>query len=208
MPAQPVSLSVSLPLEAGMRLSRDEFHALYEAHPEIHKAELIDGVVYVPSPVSKYHSPQHWQIAGWLWAYANSRTDVHGEDNITTILPGDNEVQPDCALWIEGGQAAYGDDGHLHGAPELVAEIAASSRQYDLGPKKERYRKAGVREYLVWRSIDKQVDWWVLEAGQYVALTPGPDGITESTVFPVLRLDAARLGSGDTSRLLADLKLA
>ena len=191
-----------------MRLSREEFHALYEAHPEIHKAELIDGVVYVPSPVSKHHSPQHANVAGWLWAYAQSSLGVHVEDNISTILPGDNEVQPDCALWREGGQAAYRDDGYLHGAPEFIAEIAASSRQYDLGVKKERYRRAGVREYLVWRTIDKRVDWWALEAGEYVPITPGADGVTESTVFLGLRLDTERLATGDTSRLLADLRLS
>ncbi|MFN0094179.1 MAG: Uma2 family endonuclease [Dehalococcoidia bacterium] len=201
MPALPATY----PLESGMRLSRAEFHALYLAHPEIKKAELIDGVVYVPSPVSKNHGPQHLQLATWLGAYIDNRPEVLGADNITTILPGDNEVQPDCCLWYQGGQAQYGDDDYLHGAPDFVAEVTATSRQYDLGVKKELYRRAGVREYFVWQTLPGRIDWWALENGDYVPLTPGADGLIESRAFPGLRLDAARLASGDTSRYLRDL---
>ena len=39
------------PLEPGDRLSRAEFERRYEAMPELKKAELIEGVVYMPSPV-------------------------------------------------------------------------------------------------------------------------------------------------------------
>ena len=42
------------PLENGDRLTRDEFERRYEAMPHLKKAELIEGVVYVPSPV-RYH---------------------------------------------------------------------------------------------------------------------------------------------------------
>jgi Uma2 family endonuclease len=182
-------------LESGMRLSRAEFHALYEAHPETRHAELIDGVVYVSSPVSKHHSPYHARLAARLCIFAES-AGIHVEDNITTFLPGDNEVQPDCALWCDGGLASYGDDGYLHGAPELVAEVTASSRQYDLGVKKELYRRAGVQEYLVWRTFDRQIDWWALIRGEYVPIPAGPDGVTESRVFPGLRLHLAQLIEG------------
>ena len=43
------------PLENGDRLTRDEFERRYEAMPHLKKAELIEGVVYVPSPVRYRH---------------------------------------------------------------------------------------------------------------------------------------------------------
>ena len=38
------------PLEPGDRLSRAEFERRYVAMPHVKKAELIEGVVYMPSP--------------------------------------------------------------------------------------------------------------------------------------------------------------
>ena len=43
--------SVIPPLEPGDRLSRAEFERRYDAMPNLKKAELIEGVVYMPSPV-------------------------------------------------------------------------------------------------------------------------------------------------------------
>ena len=40
-----------VPLESGDRLTRAEFHRRYCARPDITKAELIQGVMYVASPV-------------------------------------------------------------------------------------------------------------------------------------------------------------
>ncbi len=37
-------------LNAGDRLSRAEFERRYQLHPEIKKAELVEGNVYMPSP--------------------------------------------------------------------------------------------------------------------------------------------------------------
>ena len=38
-------------LQNGDRLTRDEFERRYEAMPNVKKAELIEGTVYMPSPV-------------------------------------------------------------------------------------------------------------------------------------------------------------
>jgi Uma2 family endonuclease len=53
-------------LESGDRLTRDEFERRYEATPEKFKAELIEGVVYVASPVSLGHSDAQYNLIGWL----------------------------------------------------------------------------------------------------------------------------------------------
>ena len=118
----------------------------------------------------------------------------------------DNEPQPDVCLFIDparGGQARISQDDYLEGAPELVAEVASSSASYDLHVKLHVYRRSGVREYLVWRVLDRQIDWFVLREGAYEALAAGSDGILKSTVFPGLWLDPSALLSGDLARVLA-----
>ena len=110
-------------------------------------------------------------------------------------------IKPEC-----GGQARISDDDYVEGAPELVAEIAASSVSYDLGKKLHVYERNGVREYLVWRVQDREIDWFVLRDGRFEALAPGDDGILRSTVFPGLWLDRAALLRGDLAAVLAALQ--
>lgn len=118
-------------LESGDRLTRQEFHRRYCARPDIKKAELIEGVVYVPSPVRvSAHGRPHIDMAGWLYAYAATRNDTDVADNATVILDNFNELQPDvCLFWSQphGGGALVNSDDYIEGAPQLVAEIAASS---------------------------------------------------------------------------------
>ena len=197
------------PLENGDRLTRAEFERRYEAMPELKKAELIEGVVYMPSPVrcSHHGEPQNW-VAGWLFVYKVGTPGVRCMDNATVRLDLDNEPQPDAFLIIDparGGQARISQDDYLEGAPELVAEVASSSASYDLHVKLHVYRRSGVREYLVWRVLDGQIDWFVLREGQYEPLAPGADGILKSTVFPGLWLDPSALLRGDLASVLAVL---
>src|SRR5262245_50632332 len=84
------------PLEAGDRLSRAEFERRYEAMPHLKKAELIEGVVYVPSPVGLHqHAEPHFELITWLGLYKWATAGVRGADNATTRLDLDNEPQPD-----------------------------------------------------------------------------------------------------------------
>ena len=55
------------PLESGGRLTRgDEFERRYAAMPN-RRAELIEGVVYLASPLrAKAHGRPHDNIMGWL----------------------------------------------------------------------------------------------------------------------------------------------
>ena len=92
--------------------------------------------------------------------------------------------------------------GYLIAAPDLVAEVAASSASYDLRAKLEVYRRHEVREYVVWRVFDVEIDWFILRGGKFEPLPPGPDGIFRSEVFPGLWLDAAALIRGDVAAVL------
>jgi Uma2 family endonuclease len=196
-----------IPLENGDRLTRDEFERRYAAMPHLKKAELIEGVVYVPAALRfKSHGQPHANIIGWLWFYKIATPKVELGDNVTVRLDLDNEPQPDAVLLIEGGSARISSDDYIEGAPELVVEIAASSAAYDLYDKKRAYRRNGVREYLVWRVYDKQLDWFSLEAGEYIKLEQDNDGIIRSQVYPGLWLATSQLLSGKMNEVLAVLQ--
>ncbi len=196
------------PLRSGDHLTRDEFERRYRAMPAVHKAELIEGVVYMPSPVSaEDHGEPHFDLNGWLFVYRAHTPQVRGGDNATLRLDLDNEPQPDGYLRLLpecGGQARL-VDGYVTGAPELIVEIAASSASYDLHEKLNAYRRNAVREYVVWRVWDQAVDWLVLRSGRFEPLAPA-DGIYRSEVFPGLWLEPAAVVRGDLVRVLQVLQ--
>src|SRR5262249_14942366 len=149
-----------LPLEPGDHLTRDEFERRYDAMPGLKKAELIEGVVHVPSPVRwGRHAFPHALVIGWLIQYEELTPGTHTGDNGSTRPAPANEPQPDAALVIlpsHGGQARFSDDDYLVGAPELVFEVSASSSSIDLNSKLRTYQNNGVREYVVWRVLDQE----------------------------------------------------
>ena len=199
-----------LPLQAGDRLGRAEFERRYAAMPDLKKAELIEGVVYVPSPVNhRSHGQPHMQMAAWIAAYTARTPGTEGSDNATVRLDQDNEPQPDLLLRIEpdrGGQSRTGAEGFIEGAPELIAEVAASSSSYDLHQKLQAYRRNGVLEYVVRRTLEGGLDWFVLEEGEYRRIEPDAAGLLRSRAFPGLWLDAAALLRGDLVSVLAVLE--
>jgi Putative restriction endonuclease len=153
------------PLENGDQLTRDEFERRYAAMPEVKKAELIEGVVYMGSPVrADGHGEQHLDLVTLFGVYKIATPGVRAADNATVRLDLDNEPQPDAALYVDpacGGQCRL-TDGYITNGPELVGEIASSSVSIDLGIKFHVYRRNGVREYIVWRVRDRAIDWFIL----------------------------------------------
>lgn len=195
------------PLEPGDRLTRGEFERRYNAMPHLKKAELIEGVVYMPSAVRMYrHGQPHHDLITWLGTYRANTPGIGCGDNTTARLDQDNEPQPDAMMFVEpncGGQAQISDDDYLEGAPELVAEVASSSVSFDLHTKFHVYRRNGVKEYVVWRVLDEAIDWFVLTSGEFLRQEPDPDGLVKSRVFPGLWLDPPALLRGDLARVLA-----
>ena len=195
------------PLENGDRLSRVEFERRYAAMPKTCKAELIEGLVYMAAALRlKSHGLPHHRLNHWLGNYSVSVPGTIIGDAISVQLDDDNEPQPDIVLiWDSdhGGQTSITDDDYIAGPPELVAEISASTVSIDLGAKKRAYERNGIQEYLVWRVLDEQFDWFVLENEQYVDLDADTDGITRSRIFPGLWLDRAALLAGEMKQVLA-----
>jgi Uma2 family endonuclease len=194
------------PLENGDRLTVSEFERRYEAMPDEKKAELIEGVVYLSSPVSVGHAQADSTVHTWLGMYSARHPGLQLLVNATVRIDRGSEFQPDALLRARDfGASRTSPEGYIEGPPELVVEVAASSVSRDLHSKKNVYRGAGVREYLVLRLLDAELDWFELQDGRYVRREPDADGVIESSQFPGLRLDVPALLAGDLPRLLAAL---
>ncbi|PSB33347.1 Uma2 family endonuclease [Chlorogloea sp. CCALA 695] len=198
-----------LPLENGDRLTRLQFERRYTAMPQLKKAELIEGIVYMASPLRhRSHGEPHAAIMALLTAYWVATPGVNLGDNSTVRLDLDNEPQPDALLRIEsGGRSIVSNDDYVEGAPELIVEIAASSAAYDLHDKKQVYRRNGVQEYIVWQVFENKLDWFSLQSGEYVPLQPDDNGVVRSLVFPGLWLFVPSLLAGEMPKAIALLQL-
>ena len=202
------SQSTIPPLENGDRLTMAEFEHRYSAMPHLKKAELIEGIVYMASPLRiRQHGNPHSSIIGWLMVYQAYTPGVQLGDNCTVRLDPDNEPQPDALLRIEtDGQSTISEDGYVEGAPELIAEIAASTVSIDVHDKLKVYRRNQLQEYIVWRVDDQELDWFRLVEGKYIQLIANEKGSISSEVFPGLWLDKQALLTGDLAKVLAVLQ--
>lgn len=183
----------------GDRMDSIEFERRYHAS-SIRKAELIEGVVRVASPVSDDHGPSHSLATIWVGLYQLATPHLVSAIEGTIRLDRSNQPQPDVHLRIApgfGGQATRSVDGYVVGPPELIIEVAVSSASLDLGDKLEAYRRNGVAEYIVWQVKRQAIDWFRLHEGRYEKLMPGPGGIIRSLIFPGLWLDPGALIRGD-----------
>jgi Uma2 family endonuclease len=198
-------------LENGDRLSRHEFERRYAAMPYqitgSNKAELIEGIVYIASHVRlRSQALPHSQITGWLGLYQANEPSLMVGVEPTVRLDLDNELQPDAVMFIPGRGARITDDDYIAGAPELVVEIAASTVSIDLHEKKAAYRRNGVQEYIVWRTLNREIDWFSLQDGEYIRLELDEKGVIKSQVFPGLWLAVEAMLSGAMADVLAVLQ--
>jgi Uma2 family endonuclease len=195
-------------LNAGDHLDQKTFHRRYEAMPRSFRAELVKGVVIVPSPLGCPHGEFHGRILAWLGWYSMSTPGTTFFDNTTTIIDKSNEFQPDAQLVI---LPEYGGRGvqlgkYVQGAPQLVVEVAASSAAYDLFEKYDVYQQAGVQEYLVVLAEEAEVRWFARTQGKYEPLQADAAGVIRSVMFPGLWLDTAALFAEQPANLLTTLQ--
>lgn len=192
-------------LENGAMMQRLEFHALFSDCEDLEYVELIEGVVYLPSPIKLAgHGRQQSITLAWLDHFVGDRVDIEWSSPVSVLLDDDNEPIPDAILFRTGSVRL--EDGYLVGAPELILEVANSTRSRDLNQKKRAYERNGVKEYIVWRTRDKAIDWFDLRQGVYVRREPDDRGIIESREFPGLRLDVSAMVALDRRRVLAALR--
>ncbi len=195
------------PLMRGDRLTRDEFLRRWEEHPEIKFAELIGGIVYMPSPTSREHGVREFLASTWLGAYHAQTPGTEGGNNATVIMD-DDSPQPDVFLRIlpeHGGQST--DTGKfIGGGPEFITEICVSTAAYDLNQKLELYESFQVQEYLAVLMHEQEIRWHRLGKNGYHLLEPASAMLWKSVVFPGLWLNGAALLAGDSAKLLGTLR--
>ena len=154
-------------LENGDTLTVAEFLRRYEAMPELKNAQLIEGIVHMPSPVrADAHAKPDGLIQGWLFNYSLSRPELELYPNATLVLGAGHRkcgaTRCLCSAPEDGGRVWLDHRGYLHGAPEFVCEIAASSASVDLHQKLRAYRRNGIGEYIVWLTLEQKVRWFDL----------------------------------------------
>ena len=197
------------PLEAGDHLDQATFHERYKAMPETFRAELIGGVVIVPSPLRSEHGEYHALVMGWLTQYWVATPGTRVRDNATAILSDTSEPQPDGTLVIDptyGGQSGLSNEGYATGPPELIVEVASSSEAIDLNAKRRDYEQAGVLEYVVVVLRQGVVRWFVLQNGVYQDMAVDADGLFKSAIFPGLWLHAEALIQLDGATVMETLQ--
>ncbi len=206
------TVSKTIPLlENGDRMTRYEFERRYTAMPYqpkgSNKAELIEGIVYMASPLRfESHAKPHGNFVTWLSIYSFSNPGLQVGIEPTVRLDLDNEPQPDVVLFIPGRGARITEDDYIAGAPELVVEISASTVSIDLHQKKQAYQRNGVQEYIVWRTLEREIDWFRLDNGAYIQLEPDDNGTIQSQVFPGLWLAVESMLAGEMTEVLAVLQ--
>ena len=204
-----MSTAVASPplLENGDVMDAAEFRRRYEACEDLEHVELIEGVVYMPSPI---RALGHAEEQGWGVSWLAHYRALH-PDEVVILGPGtiwlddDNAPEPDAML-VKRRPDMYTADGYLAYVPELVIEIANSSRSRDLHQKKVAYERNGILEYIVWRTQDMAIDWFQLRDGRYVQREPDAEGIIESEVFPGLRLSVPAMLARDSAGMAAALR--
>ena len=193
-------------LVTGERMDLEEFLRRWEELPDLKNAELIDGVVYVGSPVSLEHGSLDTLIHLWLAYYAQASPGCGAGNNSTWLMLG-SAPQPDAYLRILPSHGGQSGNERLYGAgaPELVVEICVTSTEVDFGPKLALYQRAGVREYITIELFGRRLVWRMLENAAYISQKLPPDGILRSQVFPGLWLDIAAFWADDGPRILETL---
>jgi hypothetical protein len=195
------------PLDFGDKLTAEEFLRRWEAHPEIKRAELIGGMVFMSSPISIDHGDMEGIVGGLVFVYSVATAGTASGHATTTFLL-DDVPQPDLNLRIlpEYGGTSWEEDNYLHGAPELLVEISRSSSAYDLHVKQDLYQAAKVPEYLAVLLFEQEIRWHILVDGEYQLLKPGKDGVWRSRIFPGLWLDGKALLTRNMQQVLARLQ--
>ncbi len=204
LPAPSAKPLRSVPLLVnGDRMKQPEFHRRYQSYPDGKQFELVGGIVYVASPLRRPHATYHSDLNLVLGLYAAGTPGVEAGDNSTMILGEESEPQPDLDMRIlreHGGQSYVNDEAYLVGAPELVVEVAYSSRSLDMNQKRDDYRLAGVREYLVYCIEEEELHWFQFPAEEELKFSR--DGICRSVFFPGLWIDRQALIDHNGSRLI------
>jgi len=135
------------------------------AHIECDKTETVAGRELMMSPPGISHINIQMNLGGIIWQFLKGkRCKVFSEAML--VLDGANRFIPDLMIVCDRKKikAKY-----IDGVPDFVAEILSpSTRQIDIGTKKDTYEKFGVKEYWVIDPMSQTVDVYLLHNKRYV----------------------------------------
>jgi Uma2 family endonuclease len=190
-------------LRNGDQMKQAIFHAQYEQMPEAFRAELLDGTVFVAMPLGHPHANGHACLTTIFGTYIADTPGTEILLEATTILGEDDEVQPDLLLRVLpefGGRTRTNYAQYIEGPPELICEVAYSSRSIDLHLKRKRYLSAGVLEYVVLCLDPGEIRWFDFVNREMIQ--PDSQGTYRSRIFPGLWLAEEALLNSDYASAL------
>jgi Uma2 family endonuclease len=188
----------------GESMSQPEFHRRYLAGSDGTRWELIRGTVFQVPPRTEPNGRYTALLGGLVTHYELSTPGVCPALGITRILGDRSEPQPDLIMRLlpgYGGLAKLDEDQYLVGPPELVVEVAHSTRSIDMNGKRADYLAAGVQEYLVLCVEEEEIHYFHFPSKQ--KLKADKAGVWKSRVFPGLWIDGPALIACDGLRLVA-----
>lgn len=175
-------------VEVVERMSAGEF---WRDAPEDRKAELVDGVLVMPSPPLVIHERLFRFLFQLLATYAEAYRlgEVFGS-RTAVELADDQVVEPDV-LFIAHDRRAIIQEKGIVGAPDLVIEIlSAGTARNDRGPKFRAYERAGVRElWLVDPYGPAGTEFYHLSGNRFTPVMPDAEGRLASTTLPGFWID-------------------
>lgn len=194
LPGAPVRKFIP-PLENGDLLHSCEFLRRYDRMPELKKAELVNGQVFMGHHVlASLHGAPHGMVSmllGYFSAYTPGTTSY---SRPTLVVDEGNVFQPDCVLCINNsGRTWANEDDLLCGAPELVFEVSVGSTSLDVLAKKQVCERLGVLDYVVWCTLDARLHWFHREGERFVETKPNTAGLLCSRSLPGLQTPVADL---------------
>ncbi len=137
--------SLVLPKVApGDRMTDDEF---FQFAPADRKAELIGGILVMPSPAYDPHEDRQGFLLTILRTFVRHKQlgIVRGSHTAVHLQTGEN-YEPDV-LFVAAERANIVRREGVFGAPDLVIELLSpGTANYDWGVKRRVYAQSGVRE--------------------------------------------------------------
>jgi len=158
--------------------------------PEDRKAELIDGVMIMPSPPLVVHERMQGFLSTLLRLYVEEKEigEVFGS-RTAVELELFYAPEPDILFVSKERLHIIGEKGIL-GAPDFVIEIlSASTAMKDQGEKRILYEKFGVKEYWVVNPLTYEVLRYFFREGKFGLAVPADlRNPVEVSLFPDLFL--------------------
>lgn len=179
-------------VEVVERMTAKDF---FRRAPEDRKAELIDGVMIMPSPPSDRHE----RLVGFLFTlirmYCEDRDLGEVRGSRTAVELADDQAPEPDVLFVAKERADIITDEGVFGAPDLVIEVlSASTAAYDRGSKFHAYERAGVRELWLIDPYGPAGTEFYQRSGEYLKpIMPGPNNVLSSMVLPGFRLNTTWL---------------